>query len=1458
MNKEENVVPEQQTAPIEPQEPVKKKELDIKGPWDANAFTKDEDFEKELLKSDESLRPAIKKVRGVYRNIAHGIFGSEADLNMGLVLGTFPDSVMDLVGHMGKVGNTIDSFYDDVTASEGSRVKAARNVWSLIAPSLKGYGMIDAQTKSLPFVTKWTSRIGLNSTLDGAIGYYSDVNEGQMNSAYQLAETFPNWFGPDAKHLGGRLSIPEKHKTSPDMSPEEIREAHRNENAGIAFATDGAAFVLQYGKPAMNWFQAKSPLAKIFKQNEIIKHADTNLVETISKVDDQLTNLQIRKAELLEAIAIGKADKNLTKQQRFLISRDLKKVEETITQLSNSKKGIKTEIQQTGKSSASGGAAFEEHLKARETSRQVQIEESALDKLNADGAGAKGYDQDITPNFGPDDTKGVNTVTPGNVAENMVDSTSNYLGHTDGDNVSIITDNMLTKGWNIKDKNSRNAVVGLASEVERMGDWKALKNGLEYTRKDMSDAAFGMYNNIIHAGSVDEVKKLFQNNDEFKALFEGFETRQRTILPALAKVEIDADAQFHALKDLVNKFVGQNVVEQSARVMDTLGKDITNVAQTARELPEHLSDDKAMELILDKIEFLMTEYGINKASSSWMLKNKEKWKQAIEIGPDGKAVADDLSAKLNQVVEEQKQKAIAYRKVIEEAALEGPDVVKTFVDAFAVSDGDVTTIAGAYDLAWKYIRPKGLLYSSKATKNQLNIFAAAVKAHRMNMVLSGKAAINAARGSATSLVLRPIRAFMHAGLDTLKTGDINNLRKQAYLYGAVLETNRHALKDAWRMMKKVHNDPKAMLKAYRKDYVIRQEQQLDFVKNASKRWAREGNKGKEFSYNMAMNLHNLANHPNMKLALTAMTGVDSHVNTTLGHYWSRAKAYEEIGNKYGWPFTAHDLKKNRNVTVEGRFKKGTFSEPTDALLEAEQKHFSNFFDSEGFVKDDAVKYFAGEINLNLDHEWADVVTKATNKIPAAFGLAMFPRTTINDLVRKTSYIPFAEKLGPKWSRYTKVLTAGDDLEQIKEALRLHGIEDIDEFGRTDALNFYKYLKEDYQARHTFTQMLAGSLLAMAGGGFILNKAFDNPEISGLQARGLGKKSHKQRKNALLNHNIRQKNVTLPGTQVHIPFKGVEGIDPILSFYANLSDAARQTDDTTIQYLFDQSVFVLANEWLGDNIGAGGLEPLIAIVTDGDASGVTRWFANEVRSVAIPGGATMIANGTDGAFKDLNNELEKILMSKVPVLKSQVPSYQSIFKPDEEAAGHISNPVGRWAEALIGTGIHTTDGWTDELYDIGWSPNTILESIPASDVDLASGGTLILTVPERQWISEYIRENTNFSDNVKKIMSSKTWKKQVQQFRTERVRTHGATDKKEDLPLFQMLNKELLKAKKEAIQAFKATYPQYKQLFKLRVGAKDAFKRGDLDAQRKIREYEKENLKWNTWTEFLEYANPPKK
>ena len=154
--------------------------------------------------------------------------------------------------------------------------------------------------------------------------------------------------------------------------------------------------------------------------------------------------------------------------------------------------------------------------------------------------------------------------------------------------------------------------------------------------------------------------------------------------------------------------------------------------------------------------------------------------------------------------------------------------------------------------------------------------------------------------------------------------------------------------------------------------------------------------------------------------MTGMTGIDAYTNTMMAHYWARAKAYEEIGKKYGWPFT--------------QIKKG---KPSPELLEAEKKIYGTMFDKEGLPKDQALKYFSGEVNLNLDNYWADVVTKATDQVPAAQGMFLFPRTGINDVMRKTSYLPLQRI--PGMNRYTKVLTAGSDKTKIAEALAEHGI-----------------------------------------------------------------------------------------------------------------------------------------------------------------------------------------------------------------------------------------------------------------------------------------------------------------------------------------------------------------------------------------------------------------------------------
>ena len=47
-------------------------------------------------------------------------------------------------------------------------------------------------------------------------------------------------------------------------------------------------------------------------------------------------------------------------------------------------------------------------------------------------------------------------------------------------------------------------------------------------------------------------------------------------------------------------------------------------------------------------------------------------------------------------------------------------------------------------------------------------------------------------------------------------GDMDNILKTIYYNGAVWETNRRALTDAFEMMKKVNQDPNAMLSAFLK------------------------------------------------------------------------------------------------------------------------------------------------------------------------------------------------------------------------------------------------------------------------------------------------------------------------------------------------------------------------------------------------------------------------------------------------------------------------------------------------------------------------------------------------------------------------------------------------------------------------------------------------------------------
>ena len=1386
--------------------------------------------EENEYKSDASMHGAVENTRKVLRGAMRGIsdpwgtitgqdwdrpaqsgflggsWKDQAEGQLGMILGTYPDAAMDVIGTFGGgVGKRIDDFYDDVTRFENPNIQKARGILSVIAPSVATYGGISKATQNLPRAQRLMTQLGGNAVVDGFLGFASDQNEGEQNTTAFLAENFPGWWGSE-----GRIPIPEWMKTHNGMTPEQLRIYHMWENSTLTAAADGLGFLTEYRKPIMSWFKPLNEKAAGWKKAEVFTNADKDTVKAISALDDQIVQGELRKAEILQAIATnpGKAEVKALEAQ-------IKQIDLDIAKAKAGQAGISDEYANTGVSSATQNP-LESSLDRRATSREIQADEVALNKLEADPTGVNGFDPDITPGFTNDAQKVKSAMTPGNVAENMIDVTANNKGLAKGDNTSIVSDAMYSKGFRAGGK-SRNAVEGFARQTEEMGDWEAIKNGFRFTRKDMDEAAWNIYENIMLKGDVRGVREMFLANEDFLKITEEM-TRQRALISPIQQVEIDARGQFYAMRDLVDKFLGRTVTEASARTMDTLGREIETTAESFKHIgPEGVDPNKTMDTILDKLEFLMTEYGINKYISGWTLRNKGVWNDAVRKGEDLGQLATRLNDEMEAALDAKHKAAIQYRQVLQEAADEDPNLLKAFVEAFAITDGDVDTIAKMHEWGVNLLHPRGIVHSAR-TGNKPNLLAKGLKTIRFNNVLSGMATINAAKGSATAIIGKPLRAFLHAGLNQLRTGDKEAVKRATYLYGAIQETNRRAIADGWKMIKRVHHDPTAMLDAVRKDYVVKDDKTWEALDNLAKNWEKDGLTGRVALYETSKNLHKIGSNRWYRGAMTTMTGIDSYTNTMLATYWSRALAYEEAG------------KKGLGLWDE-------LGKPSQALIDAEKKVYSTMFDKQGLPTDAALKQFAGEINLNLNHQFSDAITRATDALPITQGLFMFPRTGINSVNRASSYTPFNRIPGFQ-NKYIKILRAGDDIDLIKEALAEHNIA-YDTYPH--AMEAYKVLKEEYEARLAFSGMLTSSLFALGIGGHIVNKQMPIGMV------GTGDFRHSERKKKRDLYGVMEKSVQIPGTNKWISFKGVDALDPILSLIADVGQHYNDLSSTMLDDTFQKVMWSISANFLNETPLAG-IEPLVAL-TSGDGSWFNRWAANEVRSYIPASGALGVsANMVDSAYKDVHNDFLGYIQNRTP-LKGSLPNHVDIFTGDPIKG--IENGWLRAANAF--SPVKVRDGgewWRRQLLELGWTPNTVLKK--------HSSGNYEYSTTEREIIDTFIGKS-NFKNKVIKYLKNPAFKKEVQALRNSRLKQQSWTRmqlSEDDLPIFQYLNSELRKAQKDAEDRLAREYPAIAESIADQIRINNAMKRGQVLKAVDIADENERNFK--EVQGILNYANPPKR
>ena len=1233
------------------------------------------------------------------------------------------DFGMDVVGSLPGLAR-LDDWYDESTKFDDPIKQKFRRFLSVALPSMISTKAAADKVAGMQLPALWQKRLvgtGLFTAQEAAVIGLSDLGE-EHNIGRMLSDTWPETF----------RWIPDWAKTLDSDSPAVRKQKSMLDAAGFSLIGTalGATLHIAGAKKVMQWYEPLDDVAVKYKQLNLLDSAEPDKLIRMQQINEILST------------------KALSKQNADLLADELMRLEDELGVVSSFNDAVRrAEIQKNNESLAAA-------------------------KNKIDSGEQLEFDFDISPGVVSESASARLSVPPGNVARNMADTTAIKTGVSEGDPAPIITEAMTRKGLMVG-PTSRSAVMGVAEEGRDTGRFNALVDGFRFSKKQMNAAAWDIYTSIIAAENMDDLRALFLENRDVKNMLMG-----------RFKVEMfneeQARAAAFAMRDLVDRYLGREIAESSARVMDTLGREAATIAESIQTLQPYVDDNRAMDLIIEKMQFLMDEYALNKYISGWQLRNKNWFDQVPPKELD--TVIEQLTQEFTSAENAIHAKNLRFTKELKRLKVENPAALRPLVDAYAHTNGDVDSLAKLMKWAAEQITPTGLLKSPDPKK--LNLFARGAWGVIYNNVLSGKAPISALKGNVYQLIMKPITGVLGHGIWGLSE-DFEGLRRSFYYNGAVFETNRHAIKDAFEMMKKTHKDPEAMMKSFRKDFVFQDDKSWEIVEATRALWEQEGNWGRIYQYDAAKLLKDLSYHPALRYGMTGMVFSDAYTTTHQAHFISRLMAYDDVFSELGY-----------------------FDEA--AILKAEKEHIKNFFDENGLPKDPTLKAMTGEIQLNLDDGLATWLNKATTAYPVTKHMFMFPRTSSNWIKNSLSWTPIS--LIPGINKYSKTLWARTD-DEIAQALLEHG---IDMASTPNAIAIWKNLRAEYTGRLAFSGLLTKSLHDYAMGGNI---------------RGNGHYNASRRQKERTEMGYEPKTIKIGNTWVD--FRGIPGVEQVLSIIGDISYYANDLDEAMIANWESKLTWTIAATFLGDS-PLQGMEPLIA-ATNGDLSGWNRLVANAARSVIPMSGALGVLNSAiTSTLKDLEGEIHEFIANRLPLFSNTLPDQIDFWTG--EAINDVNNPVLKIWNAVSTIPIsEANEPWRQWLLDIGWTGQSMLKK--------DSSGSYEYTNEERQLIVSYIGEEKLYKQ-IQRLMKSKRYANELENIRLYRASNAELDNERiildlHDLPVYKEITKIVRDAQKRAELRLLNERPDIAYSIRMQKLADSEMKQGNVDEAARIQRKELE-------------------
>ena len=620
-----------------------------------------------------------------------------------------------------------------------------------------------------------------------------------------------------------------------------------------------------------------------------------------------------------------------------------------------------------------------------------------------------------------------------------------------------------------------------------------------------------------------------------------------------------------ALRGFGSDLTSMDVARAQSILAGSLSGRISDLSEGARLMDGTAAVEVAQEKIIDMMQYV-TQLS---ASAKYYKNRKMNLIQQVQNGfknIEGYNEATVLGAgETAKRIFEDSQK---FGDTMRQISANQPQLMEQFLMAYELTDGSIDTITkmNNYIAGMTTDLGKAIINFNPEIENKL---VAGVWSNVYNNILSAfKTPIQALTGNFGGIVSQPISYFAGAALSGK---GLKAMQRGWIAYSSVGETMKKALPYAGDVFLKASREPDSIRSVTRTDLLLQSERELDFLKQAARAQAADGDEGLQYIVNQIEMLNDLGKDPVLRFGPNSMTALDGFTGVFNASAESRFRAMDELVSS-GKPITKENVKPIAD------------------------KYYKQMFGDNGLLKDEAVKYANSEMALNLDTPLAQGVGDLIKTVPGMRPFLMFPTTGMNmiDVMGKYGpWTPFQRDVNEL--AYTKLDDLLGNEERIDQLLKARNIdiESMDTIAKQNKIADLKYAARGRKA--------IGALAVTGTVGLIMNDRITGDGLYDKETQMSRVKNSKWEKRSIKG---------LDGK-----FYSYEALGPIadwLALTANVADNFDMLGEAKVEHFLSKLGFVFGAA-VTDRTGLSTIKPLLDILS-GNEGAMTRWSAGFINSL----------------------------------------------------------------------------------------------------------------------------------------------------------------------------------------------------------------------------------------------------